>query len=86
MDDVLLVQELKRQKRLSDNLNRFTFGECSVAQCFIKVFSFEQFLNYEEVLTVLEYIEHPDDVRVPRVHQHFELINQKVVKSGLLAQ
>ena len=42
-------------------------------------------LHDEEVLSVLKDVEHSDDVWVPGVHQHFELVHKQIVESRLLA-
>ena len=75
MHYVLLVQKLECKKCLPDNLNRLFLSEGFVTQCFIKVFSFKHFLNYEEILPVLEDVIHLDDVWMIRIHQNFELIH-----------
>ena len=42
-------------------------------------------LHDEEVLSVLKDVEHSDDVWMPCIHQHFELVYKQVVESRLLA-
>ena len=43
-------------------------------------------LHNEEVQSILEDVKHADNIGVPCVHQHFELVHKQIVKSRLLAE
>ena len=76
MNDVLLMQELERLARLSDDLCGLLFAETNAIQGIVKILALQMLLHDEKVLTVLENVIHSNDVRMACVHQHFEFIDE----------
>ena len=86
MDDILFVEEFEGQQCLTDDLDSLIFCENASIEDWIEILTHEVLLYNEEVQSILEDIEHSNDVRVPCIHQHFELVHKKIIKSRLLAE